>query len=132
MSIKSKISQAAFKTHYWVEKLNSKVELNEFLEQFRLNYISCDLIRVGGEGDGGYLLPNVFDKISNCFSPGVDYTANFEKELSENFGIKSFMADASVEKAPFADKNFDFIPKFLGAHSRENFITLTARTHRKS
>jgi hypothetical protein len=125
MSIKSKIKQAAFKNHYWIEKLNSKVELHEFLEQFRSNYISCDLIRIGGEGDGGYLLPNVFDKISYCFSPGVDYTANFEKELSENFGIKSFMADASVEMAPFADKNFDFIPKFLGAHSRENFITLS-------
>ena len=125
MSIGSKVKQAAFKNHYWTEKLNSKVELHEFLEQFRSNYISCDLIRIGGEGDGGYLIPNVFDKISYCFSPGVDYTANFEKELSEKFGIKSFMADASVEKAPLADKNFDVIPKFLGAHSRKNFITLS-------
>lgn len=125
MSIKSKIKQAAFRNHYWIEKLNAKVELDEFLEQFRSNYISCDLIRIGGEGDGGYLLPNVFDNISYCFSPGVGYTANFEKGLSEKFGIKSFMADASVEKTPLADKNFDFIPKFLGAHSRDNFITLS-------
>ena len=82
------------------------------MEQFRSNYISCDLIRIGGEGDGGYLIPNVFDKISYCFSPGVDYTANFEKELSEKFGIKSFMADASVEKAPLADKNLTLFLNF--------------------
>ena len=35
------------------------------------------------------------------------------------------MADASVKKAPLSDRNFDFIPKFLGSHSRENFITLS-------
>lgn len=125
MSFESKIIQTAFKNHYWIEKLNSKKELQKFLEQFRAHYISCDLVRIGGDGDGGYLLPNVFDKISYCFSPGVSYTANFEKELSEKFNIKSFMADASVEKAPLADGNFDFIPKFLGAHSRDQFITLS-------
>ena len=125
MKLKSKIRQAAFQNHFWIEKLNSKAELEAFLAQFREHYISCDLIRIGGDGDGGYLLPNVFDKVSYCFSPGVDYTANFEKELSEKFNIKSFMADASVEKAPLSDSNFDFIPKFLGSYSRDNFITLS-------
>ena len=125
MSLKSKIKQMAFKNHFWIEKLDSIGELNEFLEQFRAHYISCDLVRVGGDGDGGYLLPNVFDKVSYCFSPGVDCTANFEKELSDKFNIKSFMADASVEKPPLSNSNFEFIPKFLGTHSRDNFITLS-------
>ena len=101
------------------------MELQEFLKQFRSHYVSCDLVRIGGDGDGGYLLPNLFDKVSYCISPGVDYTAKFEKELSEKFNIKSFMADASVKKPPLSDNNFDFIPKFLGAHSRGNFITLS-------
>ena len=125
MALKFKLRQVAFKYHYLIEKLNSKHELNEFLKQFRTHYISCDLIRIGGDGDGGYLLPNIFEKVSYCFSPGVDYTANFEKELSDKFNIKSFMADASVASAPLSDSNFDFIPKFLGAHSRDNFITLS-------
>ena len=125
MSIKSKIIQTAFQNHYWIEKLNSEAELKDFLNQFRAHYISCDLVRIGGDGDGGYLLPNVFEKVSYCFSPGVDYTSNFEKELSDRFNIKSFMADGSGDKTPFKDSNFDFIPKFLGAHSRNNFITLS-------
>tara|TARA_A200000113_G_C8800293_1_gene333863 strand:- start:120 stop:950 length:831 start_codon:yes stop_codon:yes gene_type:complete len=124
MTLKDKIKQAAFKNHIWIEKLNSKAELESFLTQFREHYISCDLVRIGGNGDGGYLLPDVLDKVSYCFSPGVDFIANFEKELSEKFNIKSFMADASVKKAPLLDKNFDFIPKFLGSRSCSNFITL--------
>ena len=125
MGFKSMIRQMAFQNHLWIEKLNSKEQLQEFLKQFREHYISCDLVRIGGDGDGGYLIPNIFDKISYCFSPGVSDKANFEKELSERFNIKSFMADASVEKAPLSDSNFDFIPKFLGAHSRSNYITLS-------
>lgn len=125
MNIKSKVRQIAFNNHFWIEKLNSKSELEEFLRQFRAHYLSCDLVRIGGAGDGGYLLPDIFENVSYCFSPGVDYTANFEKELSDRFNIKSFMADASVEKAPLSDRNFDFIPKFLGSHSSEKFITLS-------
>ena len=58
-------------------------------------------------------------------SPGVAYTANFEKELSENYNIKSYMADASVENAPIQDKNFEFVPKYLGSVSKSEFITLS-------
>ena len=125
MSIKSRIREVAFKRHILIDRLNSKVELEKFLSRFRENYVSCNLIRIGGDGDGGYLLPNIFDNISYCFSPGVDNTANFEKELSEKFNIKSFLADASVDQAPILDKNFDFIPKFLGSHTNDEFITLS-------
>tara|TARA_B110000211_G_C13951625_1_gene496450 strand:+ start:273 stop:533 length:261 start_codon:yes stop_codon:yes gene_type:complete len=53
MSVKSKIRQAAFNRHIWIEKLNLNVELEKFLSQFRNHYVSCDLIRIGGDGDGG-------------------------------------------------------------------------------
>ena len=42
------------------------------------------------------------------------------------------MADASVEKPPFSESNIDFIPKFLGAHSRDNFITLSEWLNQKN
>ena len=125
MNLKSKIWQTAFNHHYWIEKLNSRTELENFLAQFRKHYISCDLVRIGGDGDGGYLLPNILEDVSYCFSPGVDYTANFEKELSDKFNIKSYMADASVKQPPLLDDNFEFIPKFLGACTRGEFTTLS-------
>ena len=63
--------------------------------------------------------------VSHCFSPGVDYVASFEDELSQSHGIKSFMADASVVSPPINNSYFYFIKKFLGNRSEGNFITLS-------
>ena len=125
MTIKSIIRQATFKQHILLEKLDACNELKEFIRRFKSKYVSCDLIRIGGDGDGGYLLPNNLNDIEFCFSPGVDYTAKFEHELSSSYGIKSFMADASVNASPIADDNLHFIPKFLGSRTFDKFITLS-------
>ena len=104
----------------------SKVaDIQHFLSRFRENYASVDLTRIGGHGDGGYLLPDNLDEVKYCFSPGVATTANFEQQLSQQYGIKSFMADASVSKSPVSDENFHFIPKFLGSRTHENMVTLS-------
>jgi hypothetical protein len=100
-------------------------ETEKFIRRFVEKFVSTDLIRVGGESDGGYLLPKLLDKISHCFSPGVDYTATFEAELSSKYGIKSFLADASVDNVPHQDKNFTFVKMFLGNQTRDEYITLT-------
>lgn len=103
----------------------SKSDIEDFLAQFRENYVSCKLIRIGGEGDGGYLHPDNLEDISYCFSPGVSRVADFEKELSDRYDIKSFMADASVEQPPIDDENFEFIQRFLGSQTKDEFITLS-------
>ena len=96
-----------------------------FIDRFRENYAAVELIRVGDEGDGGYLLPDIFSDVRYCFSPGVSQIANFEKQLSERHGITCFMADASVSDTPVSDPNFAFLPKFLGSRTHGSFITLT-------
>ena len=99
--------------------------VEHFINRFKKKYIYCDLIRIGGDGDGGYLLPDKLKDVSFCFSPGVSDVALFEQEISEKYGIKSYMADASVDKPPIDNKNFTFIPKFIGSKSEGNFITLS-------
>ena len=99
--------------------------VQSFIKEFLSHYVSVDLIRVGGEGDGGYLIPDVRNSVSHCFSPGVDYVASFEDALSQSHGIKSFMADASVAAPPLENKDFNFVRKFLGAESKGDFITLS-------
>jgi len=98
--------------------------VREFAAQVRAACAAVPLVRVGGEGDGGYLLPDDFEGISNCFSPGVDVTARFEEEIARTRGIRSFMADASVTRAPLDNPLFEFDARFLGAHRDETFITL--------
>ena len=125
MNIESRFKQWAFKRHILVKSLKSGSALKVFLKRFRVKYVSTNLIRIGDDCDGGYLIPNNLDQVSYCFSPGVDYVASFESELSKKYGIKSYMADASVREAPISDENFEFIPKFLSARTNGNFITLS-------
>jgi len=57
------------------------------------------LIRIGGAGDGAYLLPDDLDGITACFSPGVAAQIGFEQELAQRWGIPAYLCDASVDPA---------------------------------
>ena len=93
----------------------------------RLRPVDCGkpLIRIGGDADGGYLVPNDLDGIEYCFSPGVSTVANFENELAD-LKIKSFMADYSVDAPPISRPEFTFDKKYLGATDNEEFFTLAS------
>ena len=124
MKIKLFLKKTFFKLGFNVEKISCYKDIEFFINQFRQNYKSTELIRVGGNGDGGYLLPNILSKIEYCFSAGVGNVSTFEKELSKNYHIKSFMADASVNLPPEKDTNFFFIKKYLGSKTYNEFISL--------
>jgi hypothetical protein len=81
------------------------------------------LIRVGGQNDGGYLIPDDLSGVSKCFSPGVDITANFEKDLACR-GILSHLADASVDGPPDDFRMLSFTKKHLGASNEGEYMTL--------
>jgi hypothetical protein len=84
-----------------------------------------DLTRVGGNTDGGYLIPDDLEGIEYCFSPGVDVSSSFENQLADQ-QIKSFLADYSVEAPPIIRSEFVFDKKFLGAVDRDQFFTLAS------
>ncbi len=90
-----------------------------------LRPIDCgvELIRLGGNNDGGYLLPEDLAGIRYCFSAGVGGAASFELDCS-NRGIPSFLADASVDGPPIELPNCRFLKKFIGPINNERFITL--------
>lgn len=104
-------------------------ELETLLERLYPVKTKFDLIRVGGNNDGGYLIPNDLDDIETCFSPGVDVTASFEKDLLGR-GIKSHLADASVDGAPDGLEVASFEKMFLGGVADDTHITLDQWTRR--
>ena len=63
--------------------------------------IQHPLVRIGGGGDGGYLVPDDLEGITACFSPGVGHTAQFEVDLVTRFGIPCYLSDASVVPPSF-------------------------------
>jgi Methyltransferase FkbM domain len=92
--------------------------------------MSYELIRIGGKGDGGYLIPDDMLGIEECFSPGVSDIAQFECELLSR-GIKCYLADYSVDAPPFIHDRIDFEKKFLGAEDDEKFTRLSSWIERK-
>lgn len=61
-----------------------------------------ELIRIGGNSDGAYLVPDDLEGIQACFSPGVCNSKKFEDELVTRFGIKSYMCDFSSDVEKFS------------------------------
>jgi hypothetical protein len=84
-----------------------------------------ELIRIGSAGDGGYLIPDDLDGIEYCFSPGVSTTSDFESQLADR-GIRSFLADNSVDAPPTSRPELVFDRKHLGCLNDDKFVTLAS------
>lgn len=112
------------KNGIYAEAVVDKKIFLEFLKSLYPVKIEMDLIRIGGENDGGYLLPNDLKNISVCFSPGVADNASFELDLLNKTGIESHLADYSVDGPPDGYHPKSFIKKYLGPVNDETYITL--------
>jgi hypothetical protein len=85
--------------------------------------LGVPLVRLGGSCDGGYLVPDDLAGVRNCFSPGVGQLATFEQDLYAK-GIRSFLADYSVDGPPAPLPDCDFEKKFVGASNSDTTVTL--------
>jgi hypothetical protein len=82
-----------------------------------------NLLRLGANGDGGYLVPDDLEGILACFSPGVGNLSAFENDCLK-FGMKIFLADKSVDRPAVQNENFNFIKRFIGPTTDEDYITM--------
>lgn len=115
----------ALRSGYTVRRRIDEVKIRSLLARLAPVETGIELIRLGGEGDGGYLVPDDLDGLSACFSPGVDVTAGFEEAMVAR-GVRCHLIDASVSAAPVSHPLIEFEPKFLGASNEGQTITLDA------
>lgn len=118
------LKHAALQCGFNVTTLTPSSCVTELIAKLKPTDCGRDLIRIGGVGDGGYLIPDDLDGIKYCFSPGVSTTADFESELYHLRRIESFLADYSVARAPAHEPSFVFDKKFLGSIDNDKFFTL--------
>ena len=98
-------------------------EVKSFLCTLTPHHCGIDLVRIGPDEDGGYLLPDDLIGIEALFSPGVSETLGFDLEIAQR-GIQCFLADASVAKPLGLLPNMDFIQKFIGPDDTGDFVTM--------
>lgn len=67
----------------------------------RPKHCPVPLIRIGGNKDGGYLVPDDLQGVKACFSPGVNNRKDFEDELLSVYDIESHMCDYSSDLSMF-------------------------------
>ena len=117
-----KAALARFSIHVRHSALSPEA-IGEFLNLLRPMRAGHELVRVGGHGDGGYLLPNDIQGITAVFSPGVGKLSRFEEHFA-NQGIPCFMVDGSVERPQGAHELFYFSQLWLRAVDTEGAISL--------
>lgn len=95
-------------------KCTAPTILQALVTALRVTPIATHLIRIGPDGDGGYLLPDDLEGVACCFSPGVADCSEFELELA-NRGMQLFLADRSVQGPSVDDPRLHFIRRYIAS-----------------
>jgi len=105
------------------KRMSRDLEQTKFLNLITPISNGHNLIRLGGNEDGGYWLPDDLSGVKKCISPGYGDLSNFEDELFELFKIKSLIVDSDVPKKN-SKKHLTFLQKFVGGSNSTTHISL--------
>jgi hypothetical protein len=105
------------------------VAQEEVFEFLRPKHSPCKLIRLGGNRDGAYLLPDDLGGVAACFSPGVKNKKDFEDELATSYAIPSHMCDKSSDpelfRTPLIKGMQTFRKVWLDIENADDAVTLS-------
>ena len=108
----------------YVEKKTSKKRLLKMLKKLLPKKIDIDLIRLGENNDGGYLIPNDLDGVVKNYSAGVGLLTGFEKDLEKRFSINSNLLDFNEVDKKILPKNSHFMKKKLSLQENSSEISI--------
>ena len=85
--------------------------------------VGLNLLRVGGNNDGAYLIPDDLDGIEMCISPGYGHQAGFEEHLYREYKINSVVLDLLPDPENLS-KSLTYVRKYLGFENTIDCVTL--------
>lgn len=130
-AVRETVKTFLHRKNYFISRATESGALANFLRSVRPLETNHDLIRIGGETDGGYLVPNDLEGIEACFSPGVSRCADFELDLARR-GVHCFLADYSVDAPPVSHSLIHFEKTFLGQIDDSRHTTLESWVAREA
>ena len=119
---KESLQNVALRSGYLVSRTVPGQDVRHVFELLRPVKIDIPLIRLGGDHDGGYLVPDDLEDLV-AISPGVAAEVSFDLALADR-GVPVHMFDASVSGPPVSHRNFHFTKKFLESYDSDSSITL--------
>lgn len=99
------------------------------ISRLRPEPLAGELVRFGGDSDGGYLMPDDTLGVAALISPGVGRECRFDRAMAER-GIPVFMADGSVVGPAEFHERFFFEKKFVGPSDNETSVRLDTLVRR--
>jgi hypothetical protein len=99
-------------------------KIKDLIKKIRPIKTEFELIRLGTNEDGGYLVPDDLTDIACCVSPGVGQTVTFETDLLNRFGIGTHSADGTITELPLNFKPKSYIKKNVNAFNDDQNMTL--------
>jgi hypothetical protein len=121
--VRDTLIRALGRTGYHVADRTPPADIRGLLHSLRPVDGGHELIRLGPDGDGGYLVPDDLAGIEYAFSPGVSTESGFEAALAAR-GQRVFLADHSVDGPAEANPGFAFVKKFVGGLCDDTYTTL--------
>ena len=107
--------------------ITPREKITSLIKKLHPYQIDKNLIRLGPNADGGYLIPDDLENIQGCFSAGVSTVTGFEEDCLK-LGMNVYMADRSVN-APILKGDPDkytFLKKHIGCTVNDEYITMDA------
>ena len=101
----------------YIEKKTQKKDISKILKRLLPYKTGFDLIRLGDDNDGGYLVPDDLSNISRNYSAGVGNLTKFEKDLEDKYSIPSSMVDFNDVDPKLLPKKSKFLKKRIGISS---------------
>lgn len=102
--------------------------VHEILKFLRPVGCPFPLVRIGGDRDGAYLVPDDLVGIEACFSPGVNNFKNFEDDLLARYHLASHMCDFSSDadrlRTPLVKERQTFRKAWLDVAGAADAVTL--------
>jgi len=108
---------------FQINKSVSRLNIEWFFRLIEPLDFGFELMRIGPENDGGYVVPNDLEGIGECISPRVGNSIDFEQSLFETFGIRSHLADPTTETKIYFPDGISFTPIGIGASKEFTSIT---------
>ena len=108
----------------YLEKKTSRERLLKLLKKLLPKKIDIDLIRLGENNDGGYLIPDDLHGVEKNYSAGVGFLTGFEKDLEEKFSIHSSLLDFNEINKEILPKNSLFQKKKLSLENKSTEISI--------